>query len=185
MNKLNKASMVGGGAIIAIAAAVQIATPLAEQFEGLRTRAYRDPVNILTVCYGETEAVDPARIYSRDDCAAKLRRRMAQDYAPKLLDCVPGFIDPARKQQFGAALDASYNAGPAAFCRSPMAAAFNAGRWRAGCDAFAGWYVTGRMARPHARYPSRRLANGQWAVTFPGLVRRRAAEREICLREAS
>jgi lysozyme len=40
-----------------------------------------------------------------------------------------------------ALLDAAYNAGPAAVCRSPMVARINAGDLRAGCDAFRGWYV--------------------------------------------
>lgn len=155
--------------VAAIAAAVAIAAPFAEPREGLATRPYLDPARILTVCYGETEGVE-ARIYSRDECAAKLRKRMARDYAPPVLACVPGLAEPRRRFAFAAAIDASYNAGPAAFCRSAMARQFNAGRWAQGCAAFRGWYVTARV-------------KGR-AVRLRGLVERREAEAKLCLRSA-
>jgi hypothetical protein len=80
----------------AIAAAVLVAAPLATQFEGYRGKAYYDPAHILTACYGETEGVDPSRIYSKDECAAKLRTRMARDYAPAVLNCLPQLADERR-----------------------------------------------------------------------------------------
>lgn len=152
----------------AIAAATAVAVPLAERWEGYRGKAYLDPAKILTQCYGETVDVDPARIYSKDECAAKLRTRMARDYAPPILECVPSFIDPANRYAFGAALDASYNAGPAAVCRSPMARAFNAGDYAKGCDAFEGWYVSARN-----RVTGKR-------VVYRGLINRRLDERATC-----
>jgi lysozyme len=156
-------------ATIAIAAAVAIATPLAQQWEGYRGKAYLDPAKILTQCYGETRDIDPTRIYSKDECAAKLRARLAKDYAPKLLKCIPSFID--RHKAFGAALDASYNAGPVAVCKSPMARAFNAGDYRTGCKAFAGWYVTALNRQTGVR------------MKLPGLVNRRNAEVAVCEKE--
>jgi lysozyme len=153
----------------AIAAAVLVAAPLATQFEGYRGTAYRDPAHILTVCYGETEAVDPVRVYSRDECAARLRSRMAADYAPPLLKCLPPLADTRRAQVFGALLDASYNAGPAAVCKSRMAAAIKAGDWVGGCRGLVGWYVTARDRRTGER------------KQLPGLVKRRQAESRTCM----
>lgn len=150
-------------AAAAIAAAVAIAAPFAEPREGFAPRPYLDPARIVTYCYGETEGVE-ARIYSRDECAAKLRRRMARDYAPKILSCVPRFADPSKRYAFAASIDAAYNAGPVAFCKSPMARHFNAGHWAAGCDAFPGWYVTAR------------------GVRLRGLVARREGEAALCRR---
>ena len=154
--------------IAVIAAAVAVAAPVATHFEGFAPKPYLDPAAIRTVCYGETENVEQ-RIYSKEECATRLRGRMARDYAPKLLACVPAFNDPARRHQFGALLDASYNAGPAAACRSPMAKAFNAGRWAEGCRAFTGWYVTAKNRKTGVR------------VKLRGLERRREAERAVCL----
>jgi lysozyme len=148
----------------AIASACLIAAPLTAMFEGLRTKPYHDPGDgRLTVCYGETER--EMRSYTPDECAILLQSRQAKDYAPAVLKCVPSI--GGRKEPFAAAIDASYNAGTAAFCKSPMARRFNAGDWKGGCNAFPGWYVTAKGKR------------------LPGLVRRREAERQLCLRGAA
>lgn len=152
-------------AAAAIAAAVLVAVPLTAGFEGLRTRPYRDPANIETVCFGDTEV--EMRVYTADECGKLLRERMARDYAPKVLACLPQLMDPKRKPVFAALIDAAYNAGPAAVCRSRMARAIRAGDWKAACKGFVGWYETAR---------------GKW---YRGLHRRRLAERDLCLKGAS
>lgn len=161
----------GKAIAIAIAAATAAAVPIAQRWEGYRGQAYLDPANILTQCYGETRDVDPSRIYSKDECATKLRARMAKDYAPALIECVPGFIDLAHTNRFAALLDASYNAGPSAACRSPMAREFRAGRWDLGCEYFDGWYVTARDRKTGAR------------VRLRGLVNRRIDEAALCRKQ--
>lgn len=151
----------------AIAAAVLIAAPLTAAYEGLRTKPYKDPAGIPTVCYGETERA--MRDYTPDECAVLLRARQASDYAPAVLQCVPGLAEPIRVNAFAASIDAAYNAGFAAFCRSPMARKFNAGDWAGGCAEFSNWYVTARV-------------NGKPKV-LPGLLKRRAAERALCAKQ--
>lgn len=155
------------GAAAAIAAAIVLAAPLAMHFEGLRTRPYRDPVGIPTVCYGETQLA--LRSYTPDECAAMLRSRQATDYAPPVLRCAPALADPRRRPAFAASIDFAYNAGSAAFCHSSMARAFNAGQFAAGCRAFLLYdkaHVGGRV------------------VVLAGLARRRAAESSLCLKGA-
>ena len=148
----------------AIAAAVLLAVPMTAAFEGLRTKPYHDPGDgRLTVCFGETER--EMRRYTADECRVLLSARQQADYAPAVLKCVPAIA--TRKEIFAAAIDASYNAGTAAFCRSPMARAFNAGKWAEGCAAFPRWYIT---------------AKGK---ALPGLVRRRNAEAALCRRGAA
>ena len=154
----------------AIAAAVAIASPLAEKWEGFRGKAYLDPAQILTQCYGETVDVDPSRIYSQTECAAKLRARMAKDYAPPILKCIPSLIEPENKHAFGALLDASYNAGPVAVCNSRMAKAFNAGNYKGGCDGFEGWYTSARNRKTGVR------------TYYKGLINRRLDEKATCLK---
>lgn len=156
-----------GGA--AIAAAVLVAAPLATQFEGYVAKAKPDPVGIPTYCYGETEKVDPARIYAKSECAALLRKRMAADYAPKILDCLPALVEPQRRYVFAALIDAAYNAGPVAVCKSRMAVSIRGGSWAGACQGFTGWYVTAKDRRTGVR------------KELPGLVRRRKAEAGVCL----
>jgi lysozyme len=148
----------------AIVGACAIAGSLTVAFEGLRTTPYPDPGNprVLTVCYGETERA--MRQYTPDECRILLNFRQRQDYAPAVLKCVPAFEDPKRRNAFAASIDASYNAGIAAFCRSRMARAFNQGKWREGCNGFVGWYETARGKK------------------LRGLARRRAAEKALCLK---
>jgi lysozyme len=151
-----------------IAAAVLVAAPLATQFEGYVSKAKPDPVGIPTYCYGETENVDPTRIYSKSECAALLRARMAADYAPKLIapTCLPQIAD--NRFVFGALLDASYNAGPAAVCKSRMAASIKAGDIAGACKGLIGWYTTAKDRKTGVR------------KQLPGLVKRRNAEAAVC-----
>jgi len=147
-----------------IALVVASVSPLTTHFEGYSGRAYWDRYGKLwTQCFGETRDVRPDLIYSKTECAAKLRARMAADYAPVIVACVPDFANPLNKLAFGAALDASYNTGPDAFCKGRIARAFNAGLWAQGCSLFSGWYVTAK------------------GVPLPGLTARRKAERDYCL----
>lgn len=144
---------------LAIAAAVAAVAPFVTSKEGVVTHPYRDPVGIRTVCVGETQGIED-RIYARDECTSMLRKRLANDYAPNILRCVPTLID--RPKAFQALIDFSYNAGVGRACRSPMAAAFNARQWGKGCDAFSGYIVTAR------------------GVKLRGLVVRREGERLLC-----
>lgn len=177
-----------GAALTALIVATvsAVAPVITEPNEGLRGGVYRDPAGYLTQCYGERQ-VDPSRIYSKDGCAAKLHVRMARDYGAAIIKCVPDFADPAHKLPFGASIDASYNAGPVGFCRSPMARAFNAGRWSEGCRTFPGWYVTSRRKLRPNEHPKpggtlRVIGGVRYEVRrYPGLVRRRVEEMTYCL----
>lgn len=157
-----------------IAAAVAVAAPIATKWEGYAPKVYRDPAGIPTWCYGETEAKlsqDPSYIYSKDQCATLLRRRMQRDYAPVIARCLPE-IGPNRFI-FGALVDASYNAGPMAVCRSPMAASIKAGELARACEALPHWYITARKRVNGKRVGRPFLLNG--------LVNRRKDERRVCL----
>jgi len=145
------------GVILAAAVAV------VSSFEGTRLLPYRDPAGIETVCTGETQVA--MHRYTAEQCADMLRKHLSERYAPPVVACTPSIA--SHPNAFVAALDAAYNAGPAAYCRSPMAARFNAGQWREGCDAFRGWRIT---------------AGGKM---LPGLVRRRNAESALCMKDVT
>lgn len=151
-----------------IAAACAVAVPYIMQSEGLRTRPYKDPVGIPTVCFGETNV--PMRVYTRDECGALLRRQLARRYAPKVLACLPQLSAPNRRNEFAAMIDSSYNAGPAAVCKSRMARHIRNGDWYAACVSLDGWYVTARDRRTGQR------------IRLRGLVKRRIEMKHLCLR---
>lgn len=161
------------GATIAllIASAVALALPLTQESEGFRSKAYYDPAHIATYCYGETKPpILWEKIYSKTDCAEKLRDRMGRDYAPLIADCLPEVVTQRRVKVFAALIDASYNAGPKAVCNSRMARSIRAGQWKAACNGFHGWFTTARDRRTGKR------------IALRGLVIRRQKEAALCFR---
>lgn len=151
-----------GGIAAAIAAAVLIVTPFTAAHEGIRTIPYADIGGKMTVCYGETRVA--MRVYSPAECRSLLTKALTSDYAPPVIACVPQLADAP--YPFAASIDAAYNAGAGAFCRSPAAARFRLRDWRGGCAALIGWRATVKGV------PVRGLANrrrDQMALCLTGL----------------
>lgn len=155
MMKINKRTVTGVAAIGA--AVLSLTVPLIETWEGLRTRPYKDPVGISTVCYGETRV--KMRPYTPQECREMLNRAITQTYGPQVLACTPAIGD--YPGAFAAAISLAYNIGPAAYCKSTAAKRFQAGDLKGGCKAFAMWVKAGGRV-------------------LPGLVNRREAEIELC-----
>jgi len=139
-----------------------IAVPLVGAFEGLRTVAYLDPVGIPTICYGEIQDVQMGDQATRAECDALLGARLAE-FSDQIDQCLP---DALPVQTHAAFLSAAYNIGSSAFCSSSMARRANAGDLSGACDALLLW-------------DKATLAGVK--VRLPGLSRRRAEERELCL----
>lgn len=141
--------------------AIAIAIPA----EGLRQTAYYDPPGILTVCYGSTRNVEAERRYTLDECDERLDAEM-QDALATVERCAPG-LPVETLAAFG---DAVYNLGPTIVCnkaKSTAARLLAAGDIAAACKQLPRWDKT-------------RIAGA--VVTLPGLTKRRAAERDLCLR---
>lgn len=126
-------------------------------FEGLRTVAYLDPVNIATICYGETQGVKLGQSATPDQCKALLSDRL-QQFNEGVSRCISAPMSPARR---AAVVSFSYNVGVGALCSSTFAKKLNAGDPTA-CDELLRWT----------------RAKG---VVLPGLVKRREQERALCL----
>ncbi|CAN7314692.1 lysozyme [Bosea sp. LjRoot9] len=150
------------------AAVATIAVSLVGGFEGLRQSAYPDPATKgypWTVCYGETRTeagkpIRPGMSFTLEQCKAMLIAR-ADEFGDGVERCVPSAREmPARR--YVAHLSLSYNIGVGAYCKSSVARLQNAGQTRAACDSFLKW-------------------NRAAGVVFPGLTRRRQAERALCL----
>ncbi len=148
-----------------VAAAAGIATALAAPAEGLRRVAYYDPPGVLTVCYGDTHNVDKNKVYSIDECKQRLEARMLE--AVETVDrCQPGLPENVLAA-FG---DAVYNTGPTIACDTKNS---TAARYLAG-----GKLIDACNQLP--RWDKARVAGVM--VALPGLTKRRAAERELCLK---
>jgi lysozyme len=157
-----------------VAAAVLLATAaLTIPSEGFAPKPYWDPAHIRTYCMGETTHVQE-RLYSKAECQVLLQNRMARDYAPALERCDPALLNERRVKIFAAFLDAAYNAGTAAVCKSRMSRALRAGfDLRYVCNLFDGWYTTALNRRTGQR------------IQLRGLELRRQREMKLCLEGAA
>lgn len=122
-------------------------------------RAYLDAVKVPTICDGLTAGVRMGQVATPAQCSTRLEAELVE-MATHVIACVPGLY--GRDNQAAAAVSLAYNIGWPSFCASTAARRFNAGQWRAGCDAFSMWIkAKGRV--------------------LPGLVERRKRERLLCL----
>lgn len=147
-----------GGAVAAATVAVVGA------FEGLRLVAYPDPATRgppWTVCYGETKGVRPGDRHTIEECKEMLVKSL-ETYALGVEACVKR---PMPDTTYVAFVSLAYNIGTGGFCRSSVVRLYNAGDHKGACDA---------MLR----------FNRAAGVVFPGLTRRREAERKLCLQGA-
>lgn len=149
--------VIGGAAaaVIALAAAVGSIRP----WEGRELRAYRDIVQVWTICYGTTGAeARPGRVATPAECETMLARDTAR-HAEGLAACLTRPVPP---QVFAAFVSFTFNVGVAAACRSSAVRSLNAGQFAQGCRQLGAWvYAGGRRVQ--------------------GLVNRRNAEIRLCL----
>ena len=147
------------------ATAAAIAVAIAAPAEGLRQYAYYDPPGILTVCFGHAGSdVVKGKQYSVEQCKAL----MDADMLAKV-DRVDRCAPDAPPSVLAAFSDAAYNIGETIACdraKSTAARKLYAHDWKGACDELPKW--------DKARV-------GGMMVSLPGLTKRRATEREICL----
>ncbi|ATZ95309.1 lysozyme [Dickeya fangzhongdai] len=136
---------------------------LIKEFEGCRLSAYQDSVGVWTIGYGWTQAVDgkPVRAGMQIDQAT----------AERLLRCGVVQYEQAVNQlakvkltqgQFDALVSFAYNLGIRSLSTSTLLKKLNAGDIAGAADEFPKWNKAGSQV-------------------LPGLVARRAAEREMFL----
>lgn len=139
-----------------------LALTMVAGFEGLYTHAYRDPVGVITICFGVTNVdrkVKMGDTATKDECYQML----AEDL-PKYKAMVDRRIHVAMPPHRTAAIVSfTYNVGEGNLAKSSVARYINANQPLKGCDALLGWTK----------------AKGE---VYPGLVKRRQAERVYCYR---
>lgn len=151
MDSQGKAAAAGAGAAI-----IALATAMIAPWEGKVNAPYRDPVGVLTVCYGHTGADIEQRRYSDAECLQMLEVDVKTHAA--VLNCAGG----GYKLREGAAfVSLGFNIGVAGYCKSTSAKRARAGDYAGACEAMS----------LHIK------AKGK---VLPGLVDRRAYERAVC-----
>jgi lysozyme len=135
-----------------------IAAPFVAGWEGLRNVAYLDPVRVPTICYGSTEGVKLGQTKSDEECRAMLKAELGE-----FMRGVDAAVKVEMPDTRRAALTSfAYNVGLANFQRSTLLRLLNQGHTVAACNELRRWvYAKG--------------------IKLKGLVRRREAERELCL----
>lgn len=142
----------------ATAAVLLIATPFVAQYEGLRTKAYLDPIGIVTICYGETEGVELGQVHTVEQCNSMLTSKLGT-----FAIAVDAMVKPEVKPEVLAAFSSlAYNIGIGAFQKSSVLRLTNEGQLKEACDFM-------------LKY---NRAGGQ---VLKGLDNRRKAERLLCL----
>ena len=150
-----------------IAAAMVIATALAINAEGLSAFVYKDIANpkILTVCYGHTGPdVVKNKVYTLKECDDLLDDDMRTAIAT-VERCHPNLPEKV----LAAFADAVYNIGPKVACDSTASTLLAKKDYVGACDQLPRW--------------DKSTVAGV-SVRLPGLTKRRAAERAVCLEGA-
>jgi lysozyme len=136
---------------------------LIKEFEGFRTKAYRDAVGVWTIGYGHTSMaghphVTPELEISKEE-GAEILRRDVELFARGVREAV---VVSLNDQQFSALVSFAYNVGLGAFRSSSVLKAINRRDFDAVPRRLNLWVKAGGR-------------------TLPGLVRRRAAEGALFL----
>ena len=139
------------------AVAVALAIPLVVHFEGYVPWAHRDPIGRLAACYGhDDQTMTPGKRFTAAECQAMLDQDLLKH--SEALDCIK---TPLADNQKAAFLSFAFNVGNGAFCKSTLARKANAGDLMGACAELSRWVMAGGRE-------------------LPGLVKRRAAERQLC-----
>lgn len=135
---------------------------LVQEFEGCKLDAYRCPAGIPTIGYGAT---GPDIRMGMTWTQEQADERLADDLS-KFSDGVDRLVRvPLTGNQFAALVSFAYNVGLGALAGSTLLRKLNAGDYQGAADQLPRWNKAGGRV-------------------LPGLVRRRAAERDLFLSDA-
>jgi lysozyme len=146
--------------VAAVLAAAATAVPMIVLHEGYRDRVYADPAPgaYPTACFGQRVNEPLGKQYTRAQCEEFLAIALAT-HGAQIAKCLPAELPNATRAAF---TSFGYNVGSARFCSSSLARKANAGDLRGACLELDRWTYAGTKQ-------------------LPGLVKRRAAEKALCL----
>lgn len=132
------------------------------KFEGMVLRGYKDPIGIVTACAGHTKTAVLGKAYTMEQCNKLLDQDLAE-HAKGAMRCIKVPTTPGERAAY---VSFAYNVGTGAFCKSTMVRKLNAGDYIGACNELGRWTQAG-------------------GKELKGLVRRRAAERALCVAPGS
>ncbi|MBC3830948.1 lysozyme [Undibacterium amnicola] len=140
------------------ATAVAMLVPMVMMLEGGVFRTYKDPIGILTSCYGHTgPELKLGQKFTKAQCEDQLYADLLKHADD--IDCVKV---PMSLGQTVAYISFSYNVGKKKFCESTLVKLANTGDKVGSCNQMSRWiYAAGKA--------------------LAGLVERRRIERAVCL----
>ena len=143
---------------------------LIKEFEGLRLNAYLDSAGVPTIGYGLTSDALPGVVVR---LGMVISKREADDYFDRAIEVFAQgiwkyFKVQPTENQFGAFVSLAYNIGIGAFSKSTALRRFNSGDITGAAEAIKWW--------------NKATVKGQ-KVVLKGLVRRRAAEAALFLKD--
>jgi lysozyme len=149
-----KLAAYGLGGAVALSGAYLVAP-----WEGKENKAYVDPVGILTSCYGHTgPELKKGQVFTDEQCLNQL----AEDLVKHDKQMMRYIRVPLTDKEHAAYLSFTYNLGVGAFSKSTLLKKLNQKEFEAACKELDKWVYAG-------------------GKKLNGLVKRRAAEREMCL----
>ncbi len=128
--------------------------------EGYKASAYPDSGNVWTIGFGETKGVKQGDT-TTPQRALMVLGQSVNGYAKGVQSCVTA---PLFQYEFDALVDAAYNAGAGAVCKSPMVHYFNLQEYEQACESFKNWYTHDRKGN-----------------LIKGLINRRENEYQTCI----
>jgi lysozyme len=157
MSKAKLTALAGSSAALA----ASIVAPVTLHHEGMRLKAYLDPVGIPTICVGETQNVRMGDVKTEAECNAMFEARLG--YFAYRVDAL---IDVQMHPYMHAALTSfTYNVGTGAFKNSTLRRKLNSGDYVGACNELPRWNKAG-------------------GKVWNGLIKRRDDEKNLCLQGA-
>lgn len=132
-------------------------------FEGCRLKAYRDAVGIMTIGYGWTHRINGEAIREGMIITQQKAEELLSEGIKPFEQAVSKWVNvPLNQNQFNALVSFTYNLGESQLANSSLLKILNQGNYQAAAEQFPLWCKAGGRI-------------------LPGLVKRRAAEKEIFL----
>lgn len=144
-------------AALALAGGFGAAAIMIDHWEGNELTPYQDAVGVWTVCRGHTSTVDKTRTYTPQECDALFQSDLGNAFSAIDRHVIVPVSEPVK----AALASFIFNVGETQFRNSTLLRKLNAGDTAGACAELDRWvYAKGRK--------------------LSGLVKRRAAERELC-----
>lgn len=154
-----QAAVALGSSVVSIALTLALIVP----HEGKRNNAYKDPVGVTTICFGHTKTAKMGQSKTDQECYELLVEDLKD--TSKALDYVTVPITPHLEAALRSFI---FNVGSSAFKNSTLLKKLNKKDYQGACDELQKWIkATDRRTNT--------------LIVLPGLVKRRANERDMCM----